>query len=150
MSKKRWDHTLQCWVLDLPSSKEAKFWDSEKKEWVEEKDFYASSKEAPPADWKKKKDRPDKGTSTTYYNSGSIVSYGNPYQIRYPWEKVDRKKWPTAWWTLFTLYHLHDWHRGHWISNEDWDARLRGEYRPLSKLGKSYFNDNYYSECGEC
>lgn len=147
ISKKRWDHTIQAWVLDLPNPP-AKFWDKETKSWVAETDFYASSCETPPEDWKKKKDKPDKG----YYSGNTVASY----RPCYPWEGVDRNKWPGTWWNLFFMYFQWDWHSlGHYITADDWEARLKGEYRPLPKWGRSNVQNNYMSymnrgDYGEC
>lgn len=146
ISKKRWDAKLQCWVLDPDVS--AKFYDHSTKSWVEEKDYYAASCEigqykgkstSPTANYK----APSYGqVQTSYSNYGSNYTY----DYCYPWEGVDRKKFPNTWWELFNQYHLPQWHSsGKYIPAVDWRRRLKGEYPPEPKHGYHY--SRYHDEC---
>lgn len=141
VSKRRWDSALGAWVLDLPTlpTEPERHWDSDKKEFVVVKkdDFYASSCEVPPRDWKT-----DKKEKKGYSSYGQYSSY----KPCYPWEKIDRNKWPSTWWSLFYMYNAYDWYTGgKYISPDDWEARLKGEYRkepPSFRYNK--FNTEFY------
>lgn len=151
-SKKRWDHKLQAWVLDLATvSEPQKYWDAKDGKWKNETPIYASgpvgkeqtvevSSCAVPT---RQLGPGSTGTSHSYPNS---YTYSNSsYRTVYPWEKLDREKWPNTWWALVQMYFASDWHvRGRYIDTKDWDARLRGEYRKEPTYPRSYYD---YDEC---
>lgn len=157
LTRRRWEPTIQCWVLDVDITPAKSVQQAKPKEEVKEDkppepplpvfeadkddDFISRSEEQPPEDW------PKKSKGNKYYSS-HYVSNWTPC---YPWDKIDRKKMPTTWWVLFTLYHLHDWYKGAWIPEDDWKARLKGEYRPVAKY-PNYSNYRghygpYYEGC---
>jgi len=114
VGKKKWNVRLQCWTLDVDEGKE-------KKEDKKDKPFVASSCEV------------------TYKPSTSV----SVYQPKVPWEGIDRKKWPATWLQLVKQYHSGDWWQGYkYISDADWDARLRGEYRPEPQ--RHYYQSTNY------
>jgi hypothetical protein len=139
VSKKRWDPNLQCWVLHqdpvIPQIEVPK----EKKD-----EYYAASCEI--GEYKGPKTGANTNSWGGHYPRAGIPHYSHStYKPWVPWEGVDRKKWPNAWMALFTAYHQNDWHRyGKWVSDDVWQARLRGEYRPEPQYVKHY---GYYSEC---
>lgn len=122
--RKKWNHQLQCWVLekDLPPS--PALVSATKKD-----DYIASSCGVGPYHgqgdrWK-----------------GSITYHYTPC---YPWDGLDRKKWPSTWWALFQMYYQHTWWKeSKYIPDDHWKARLRGEYKPEPKY-PSYGHGAYY------
>jgi hypothetical protein len=151
VSKKRWDHKLQAWVLDLPSSPPAKFWDAEKKDWVTEKDYYGN--EVVTTRTKSETKYLGAGTEhnksyTSSYTSSTSYKTWTP---TYPWDNLSMKKWPNAFMNLLRQFHEHSWYRdGKYISEEEWKDRLAGKYKPETKYPISYYAGGYYGDGYDC
>lgn len=160
VTKRRWDHTLGVWVLDTTPEKPVEtppkpnlFYDLQTGQWVEEsayyaahpppekpQDFTASSCEIPPDYWtkEKEKNRKDLSKTTSYYNNWTPC---------YPWEGVDRKRFPKTWWTLFQMYHSNDWYKGQWVDERTWRDRLKGVYNKIpwvSNYARTQSQSHYY------
>lgn len=194
VTHKRWDHSIQAWVLDTDVRSAEKVYDSETNNWVpidsykketkvpdaadirkdqkakdaKSEEFIASSCEIPSEFFKDEKKEVYTGkyggTYTSSMNGSSYTPSSNHYngygtgstyktsqsvyKPRYIWEGVNGKKWPNTLLRLMTMFHQDDWWKNtKYISDEDWDARLRGEYRPETKSKVVY--QTYYEGCDE-
>lgn len=130
VSKKRWDYTLGCWVLDTsPSHAGLRYWDSKKGEWVDEVEVGKPEKAKEPYT--------ASSCGTPYYTPSPNYAY----QPTTPFQDLDRTKWPNTWWTLFTLFYQRDWHVGGvYISDWDYRDRLKGIYRVEPKRYSGYYS----------
>lgn len=155
MIKKRWDDRLQCWVLANDSG--TKKYDAKERKWVPAEDYVVGTCETPV----KTVSATNKHDSTTNYSephwkskefrsSGTTSASTYTYKPAYPWDNIDRTKWPHTWWNLLIQYHSPSWHySGQYISDADWQDRLKGIYRPTPKYYNGYYHAKEYGYYGE-
>lgn len=139
---KKWNHALNCWVLDSSVvSNEGKYWDAKTGAWVVDP---ACTKDDKPSLTRQianigeqkmletsKKKIEEIPTPKTLEKTTGKTSYSYPTK---PWEGVDAKRFPSTFMTLVKLYHLHEWYRvGPWVSDDEYKDRLKGIYREKAK-----------------
>jgi hypothetical protein len=154
---KKWNNTLQCWVLDTGNTVvPTKFWDAKLGKWVEDPSMQASP-QSPQKSLTGQiaeigaqggKGRKIEEIPTPKEEDKKTYSAYTPYVVTRPWTGVDRNRFPNTFMALVKLYYAKDWYNvGPYISDDDYrDRVLKGIYKPQSKsvMQPNYGYGSYY------
>ncbi len=128
--KKRWDHNLRDWVVDLPVD----LTEPEQPAEVERSKAREAARKA-------ENKTPRDGVQT--YGHSHYESQWTPIK---PWDGVDRFRWPNTFLKLVQLYYDGAWHQhGKYIPDEFMKKRLAGDYSDKPNKYGYYTTPHVYS-----
>ena len=157
---KKWNHNLQCWVLDNgPKVNDGRFWDAKTGTWVLDPAHADKPSEIPltkaiAAIGKEKAEEIPNGSQSkkTVYESSSCelgprksVAEVPKWAAARPWVGVDKNRFPSTFMKLVQMYYATDWYQaGPYIADEVYLDRVqRGIYKPEPKKVDKELENSY-------